>query len=379
MKICILCSSTSAINNRVFSKEALTFYRLGHEVSIIASYNVKSCVKYGIHIIGLKPGADFKKRFFRNLQLFRKGLSCDSDVFYCHELDSLLIGILLKYFRGRRVVFDCHEYFPEKKQRRYAEKSALAGLIAKKVVEYLFDRFIYRFADAIVTVNKHMAKRLADRSGREIFVLPNYPLQFSSYVESNAPCILPDHTMVYIGGLNEERNITALVNILSIIRKKYKLDANLAIYGRGSEKYMLHIKETANNLGVSDNLFLSWVEGKYIPALLQQAEIGLFLLNKSDISHNWGEPIKFFEYAAAGLPVVFSDLPAKRNLVETFQNGFVVDPADEEEAASVCFRLLNDARLRKSLGDNGKRAFMEKYHWEALAGEIQRLLDFVTP
>jgi glycosyltransferase involved in cell wall biosynthesis len=186
---------------------------------------------------------------------------------------------------------------------------------------------------------------------------------------------LPEKTMIYIGGLNEERNIIGLVRVLSLIHKKYSIDVNLAIYGKGSEEYITKIKLAARKLNVLDNVLIGYVTEAEIPSLLQQAEIGLFLLTDDDLSHSWGEPIKFFEYAAAGLPVVMSDLPAKRRLIETFKNGYVVNFDDEEAIADKCWELLRDPLKRKKIGEAGRRCFQKSYHWETLEPIITEILN----
>ena len=222
-----------------------------------------------------------------------------------------------------------------------------------------------------------MADRLKKRSGKQLFVLPNYPTKNFLHQKPAVSIQLPPSTLIYIGGLNRQRNIHGLVRVLSIIRHKYNIDATLAIFGNGSADYIQYVRKIACEFGVNDSVIMGYLSGIDIPHLLCQAKVGLFLLKADDPSHQWGEPIKFFEYAAAGLPVIFSDLPAKRNLIETFENGFVVDPDDEEKAAQLCIRLLTDENLRRKMGKNGKMMFEKKYNWESLTDEIQRLLEFV--
>ena len=347
MNIYILCSNNIVSDARVFQKEAVSFSNLGHNVTIVARFRssysdiekskLKKVVRnYGIAIIELPSRSGIFWRLCRCCIIFVKCLFCDADVYYCHELDSLVVGIILKYIHGRKLIYDCHEYYPEKKYYKYSKYLKIIGVVARKVTELVFDRFIYKGADSIVAVNKHMADRLKKRSGKKLFILPNYPSKNFMHQKPVVSKQLPSSTLIYIGGLNRQRNIHGLVRVLAIIRNKYNIDATLAIFGKGSTNYIQYLKMNAYKLGVHDSVILDSVSEIDIPHLLSQAKIGLFLLKADDPSHQWGEPMKFFEYAAAGLPVIFSDLQAKRNLVEIFENGFVVDPDDEEKAAQYC-------------------------------------------
>jgi hypothetical protein len=44
--------------------------------------------------------------------LFIKGWSANTDVYHCNELDSWFVGILLKIFSRKKLIFDIHEYYP---------------------------------------------------------------------------------------------------------------------------------------------------------------------------------------------------------------------------------------------------------------------------
>jgi glycosyltransferase involved in cell wall biosynthesis len=91
-----------------------------------------------------------------------------------------------------------------------------------------------------------------------------------------------------------------------------------------------------------------------------------------------GEPTKYFEYAAAGLPVVISDLPAKRRLVELNQNGTLVNPTDAHEVARRIAELLRDRESRARMACNGRRAFLERCNWEAVEPKLAALYDEIS-
>jgi len=372
MKICILCSNTYAKHHRVFYKEAITFKKLNFKVCIIAPYNKKIENIEDITILDILQNPGYIYRILRNIMLLGKAFCNDADVYYTHELDSLFIGIMLKFLKRKPIIYLCREYYPEKQYYRRGRKFKLIGKILFYYSIKLYERLFYSFADAIVCVNNHMAHRFK-KLGKPTFVIPNYPSLSFIENKTNSSIKLPPNTIIYIGGINDERNIKSLLRILAIIRNKFHCNANLAIYGNGEEKYLAEIRSLAVSLGISEHLILGKVPYKDIPALLSQAKIGIFLLKGDNIAHHWGEPVKFFEYAAAGLPVIISDLPAKRRLVEIFKNGYLVDPNNELLIAEKCVELLNNPQKAKKIGESGKKCFLEKFNWEANEQEIMKL------
>ncbi len=99
--------------------------------------------------------------------------------------------------------------------------------------------------------------------------------------------------------------------------------------------------------------------------------IGLCLLTPA---HNYvnSQPVKMFEYMAAGLPFVCSDFPLWRGFAEESGAGFCVDPYDTEAIRAAIRRLLDDRKLAEEMGRKGRECVMARYSW---ANEEKTLLD----
>ncbi len=74
---------------------------------------------------------------------------------------------------------------------------------------------------------------------------------------------------------------------------------------------------------------------------------------------------------AAGLPVVVSDLPTIRPIVERHTCGLLADPPKPEEVAAGLQTLLNDPELAEQMGQRGYKAITEHYNWD---NEVKTLL-----
>jgi glycosyltransferase involved in cell wall biosynthesis len=84
-------------------------------------------------------------------------------------------------------------------------------------------------------------------------------------------------------------------------------------------------------------------------------------------------PVKMFEYMAAGIPVIASRFPLFRDIVEGGHCGLCVDPVDPQAIASAIDYLVTNPDIAKLMGENGRKAVLEKYNW---SGQALKLTDF---
>lgn len=80
-------------------------------------------------------------------------------------------------------------------------------------------------------------------------------------------------------------------------------------------------------------------------------------------NHINAQPNKLFEYMAAGLPVIASEFPLWKTIVEGENCGICVNPLDVESVRTACVFLMENDEIAESLGKNGRRAIEEKYNW----------------
>jgi glycosyltransferase involved in cell wall biosynthesis len=80
-----------------------------------------------------------------------------------------------------------------------------------------------------------------------------------------------------------------------------------------------------------------------------------------------------FEYMSSGIPVIASNFPLWRDIIEGNQCGICVDPLDPKAIAAAIDYLVMHPQAAKAMGENGRRAVLEKYNW---AVEANKLTDF---
>lgn len=91
-----------------------------------------------------------------------------------------------------------------------------------------------------------------------------------------------------------------------------------------------------------------------------------------------GVHTKLFEYMAAGLPIVASDLPHQVEVVGRTGAGLLARPEDPESFVLRLGELIANRARAASIGQQGRTAFQERYSWESQIPALLRFYDGIV-
>lgn len=97
--------------------------------------------------------------------------------------------------------------------------------------------------------------------------------------------------------------------------------------------------------------------------LYGRSRAGIVLYQQA-ANHVASQPIKMFEFMAAGLPVIASNFPLWKSIIEDNHCGICVNPADAQAVREACERMLRDVQAGETMGRSGRMAVLKKYNWE---------------
>lgn len=178
-------------------------------------------------------------------------------------------------------------------------------------------------------------------------------------------------TVIYAGGISKIRGLFEMLGAAKILKDRNQL-FNMVIIGNIGEELQIevdsYIKE--NNLSeivqLPGRLPLSKVYSYY-----NKSHVGLAILHPEE-NYLRSLATKIFEYMSVGIPVVASNFPEWKQLIDDAQCGKVVDPYNIEQIADNIELLLKDNESAIQLGKNGFNAYKQKYNWEI---EEQKLVE----
>ena len=90
-------------------------------------------------------------------------------------------------------------------------------------------------------------------------------------------------------------------------------------------------------------------------------------------SYREGLPKALIEAAAAGRPIVATDVPGCREIVEPEQNGLLVPVRDAAALATALRRLIEDSALRAQMGARGRAIAEAEFSVERVVGQTLEL------
>ncbi len=345
---------------RIFVKQCRTLAAEGINVSLIAPGADDGEID-GVRIRGVPQGANRLHRMTVTIwNVFRAALSSRASVCHFHDPELLLTALPLKLLR-RKVVYDVHEGLPEAIMDKPWIHRSLRRMISAFAASIEFSSRWY--VDRFVTATPHIAKRFPPQ---KTHVVQNFPFLKELAAPSDKPYAKRGPNIVYVGGITGPRGIGEIVKAMDLVDHP---EARLSLIGLFK----------GNALEAACRQEPGWQKVNYfgqrsrieLAELLGAARAGLVTFHPL-LNHVSAQPNKMFEYMAAGIPVIASDFPLWRQIVEDAGCGLLVDPLDSKEIATAIQWILNNPDEAEQMGERGRAAVTEVYNWER---ESRQLLD----
>lgn len=256
------------------------------------------------------------------------------DVVHANDIAMLIPGYLAARLSGAALVYDTHEYAVGVPYRR-AVWAWLAAAI---------ERLLIRRCDAVITVSGGIADRLQQRYdlAERPIVLRNVP-DLPPPVAGNGPDL---RERMGIGGAPLVLHQGAVADGRgggNLVRAVAQMDAAHLLFLGVDDAFAGRLGELGRGLGLDGRLhFHPPVALAELLSYTTQADVGVSLLEDTCENHRLALPNKLFEYLAADLPVVVSDLPEMSRLVGERGVGWTTDPGDPADIARVLSTALEE-------------------------------------
>lgn len=362
--VCHVTSAHKSADTRIYYKECETLVAAGYDVSLIVQHE-KDDIIGGVRLLGLSKPKNRKDRMINTTrQAYKLALKCNAEIYHFHDPELILVGLCLKR-KGKKVIYDIHEDVP----RQILSKEWIAFPLRKAIswmVEKIENFAVKRF-DFIITATEFIAKRF-EFLNNPVVAIKNYPiLSYDVPMCKRVPN--NERKVCYVSS-----NLSLQRAILPIIESMKYVDADLILAGSMDQS----VSEIVQKLdGWEKCTFVGFVDKEKVRSIMADSNIGLAIFSLEPNYVN-ALPTKMFEYMRESLPVVVTNIPILRKIIDKYDCGIYVNSLDPIDIATSINCLLDDPKRAVEMGKNGRRAIEDEYNWNIEAEKLLEVYKNVT-
>jgi glycosyltransferase involved in cell wall biosynthesis len=347
---------------RIFRKQCRTLASAGYHTTLVVADGKGDQEVDRVQVIDVGvSGSGRLRRMMATTQLvYKRACLLDADLYHLHDPELLPVGLKLKA-QGRRVIFDAHEDFPADIMTKPYLKRGLRKVIAGSFS--IFENYACKKMDFVVTATPTIRSKF-ERSGCRVVDINNYPLleELSEYLSWDER----RKHVCYVGAMTSIRGVPQLVDAMALTSEEVRL----ALVGNFTEKETgRRCRESAGWSKVDDHGFVGRSE---VRRVMENSAAGVVTFLPAP-NHIDSQPNKMFEYMSAGIPVVGSDFPLWRSIIEGNECGLCVDPTKPQDVAQAIDRLCRDQEAGQAMGKRGREAVLARYNWDSEGRKLVEL------
>ena len=296
----------------------------------------------------------------------------NTEVIHCHDYHPILSIIFSRflYRNNSKIIYDAHEL--------ETEKNGLTRL--SRIFVRVLEKWISERVDGFITVGYKIRSHYLKRFGFEHSeVILNCPTRWQKVSKDlfREKFKISEKSFValYQGGFMPGRAIEQLVQAFQVNDIK-NIDFVFMGYPASTEAGRKSFDMILKKDKELDNFHYQEAVGSdKLINFTSSADLGFCLIEDLCLSYRFYLPNKFFEYAMAGLPILTSDLPEMRKLVEEYDCGVICESMTPDGIVNGLKKLLTKDLVK--LGKNARK-MAEDYSWEVQEEKLLRFYDKVV-
>ena len=335
----------------------------------VTEYNIKYSNKTGF----------FKRAvlFFRfMLKTIRHAIQDEFDLVFCTStpLTIAVPGIAAKYLRKKKFIFEVRDLWPDAPKQLGVVKNRLV-LKALSLLESM----AYRAADACIGLSPGMVDGIVERSppGKPVVLIPNgcdIGLFGGKAEERAIEGVSPsDIVAAFTGAHGLANGLDAVLDVAKVLKERGHDHIKLVLVGDGMKKKALVDRATSS--GLNNCKFLSPIEKNHMSGFFQRADIGMVIFANIESFYYGTSPNKFFDYIAAGLPVVVNHPGWVCDLIDEHAIGECFPPDRADLFADALVHMASDKQALNEMGERSRALALSRFDRADLA---RQFVEFLT-
>lgn len=324
----------------------------------------------------LRRGFTFARFAVRSMAI---ALEFDYDLVFATStpITAVIPGLAAKFARGKPFVFEVRDLWPElPRALGLRNPFILGGMTCLELAGY-------SSADACVGLSPGIVEGIRERAPahKPVTMIPNGCDLTLFHPSKRASLELPgigpgDFVAGFTGAHGPANGLDALLAVAAELRRRGDQRIKIIFVGEGKEKERLAAAARAQ--GLTQCLFFPSVPKEQLGRLTASLDCGLMVLRNIPAFYRGTSPNKFFDYVAAGIPVVNNYPGWLAELISEAEAGLVVAPDNPQAFADALQRLAADPELRQRLGANARRLAEAHFARGPLAAKFVGVLEAAT-
>jgi glycosyltransferase involved in cell wall biosynthesis len=297
----------------------------------------------------------------------------DIDVIHAHDLPIVKSCSIVGGKYNLPVVADLHENYPAAMTQWRSSWD-----LKQKLLTTAFLKPIHRYrrlekewlpqTSHIITVTEEMYDHysaIESIDPNDVSIVRNM-VDKSSFKNTNLENVLDNGSfnVVYVGTFGPHRRLETAIRGFSLIVDDHP-EAQLVLVGAAAnEHYGKKLRNIVREEGLADKVvFTGWVDIQLVPSYMNDADVGIILHSETEHT-NMALPHKLSQYLYMGCPVVVTDRPPLRRIVDKYDCGIVVNDTPESFASAIA-ELSEESTQHKRLSENALRAAKTRCNWDS--------------
>ena len=356
MKTAIVCVTNDLSTDQRVHKTCMTLQKCGYWVKETGRLLPESLPLERPYFtvrkkLWFRTGPQFYAEY--NIRLFFYLMSTRVDLIFANDLDTLPAAYLAAKLRGKRLIYDTHEYYTETPELIHRK---LIQTIWKKLEDHLFPKLT-----DILTVNASIAKLYGDKYNKKVNVSRNIPHSFTpERLKTRTELGLPENKRILIlqgTGINVERGAEE-----AVLAMQYLDNVVLLLVGSGDVFPTLHKIIRKHSLQ-EKVIFKPKMPFAELRQYTMNSDLGLAIDKDTNLNYHFSLPNKLFDYIHSGIPTLSTELVELKQIIDRFDIGYYIQNHDPKHIASVIESIFCDEIRYNRVKQNTVRA-KEELCWE---------------
>ena len=286
-------------------------------------------------------------------------LKTEWDVVHAVNFDTYLFALLVSKIKNKPIVYDIYDFYGD----------MMPYLLRNIIVK--MDKQLLPFSDVLILADEARVEQIGGNVHKNIFIVNNSPEEDNfnkSYHNGDINTF-----KVFIGGkILKERCLDIIISAIG------KMDGiELSIRGHCDEtdykKQIIGLSQKFDNI----DLYLDGVPYDEIVKGTLSADLTIALYDPDIPNNRYASPNKLFEAMASKIPIIVNENTSMADIVRKEKCGIVIPYGNEEALIWAVSRLKDDLSLQKRLGNNGRKAYENKYNWKIMENRLNSIYSHV--